>query len=77
MGTASSAKCSLGTPSSTNLSPVTTSAAENPICNRRSYTVHFYGIVSIQRIIQCSYIHSCNKIEIGPYFSYRLNYSCL
>lgn len=33
IGTASKAKCSLGTPSSTNFSPVTASAAEKPICN--------------------------------------------
>lgn len=33
IGTANKAKCSLGTPSSTNFSPVTASAAEKPICN--------------------------------------------
>ena len=55
IGTANKAKCSLGTPSSTNFSPVTASAAEKPICNIKTKSIL---ICNLQNIFPQAYVSS-------------------
>lgn len=69
IGTANKAKCSFGTPSSTNFSPVTASAAEKPICNIK--TKKYFNLWFTKYFPQAYVSSPKTSISLLIYSSYK------